>query len=127
MSTITDLEQARAIFRQGKRAPVDAAGGVPKGVTVRQIGDPEPANHKPNLLERAAMCDSRDVAASALLTALQIDHDHVCTANLSDPDRWRQMPVEARLHELGSWMMAEAFECMDLVAFDKPAGMTIGD
>lgn len=129
MSTITDLETARALYRKHRRAPVPAeGGGSMKGVTVRQIGDERPPVLRPrNLIEAAAMVQDRDAAASLLIHALGIKDTGVCVANLSDPLRWARIPVEARLDEIGHWLRAECFEAMDLCEFDKPANMTLGD
>lgn len=109
-----------------------AAGGLPHGVTARPMGE-RPAVTKPrNLLEQAAMCDDRAWAASLIATALGITHHHVVDATLCgewpDPAAyWRRLPVEARLKEIGRWLYAEAFELMDHVRVDLPAGVTIGD
>lgn len=115
-------------YRKYGRAPVPTAGGIPKGVTVREIGSDKPAVAKPrNLIEQAALCDDRDFAASLLLSVLGITNTGVCVANLSDPAMWKRTPVEARLNEIGHWLRGECFELMDLVAFDTPKNMTIGD
>lgn len=116
-----------ATIHQIKPAAVDAKGSLPAGVTVHQFGE-VPARSQPrNLLERAAMCECRDFAASLLMTILHIKPENVVKANLPEPMEWARLPVEARLQFIGDWLRAECFELMDFTTFDKPADMTIGD
>lgn len=118
------LTQSRAIFRLHGRAPVPAEGGVPAGVPVRAIGEPKKRTD-PNLILRAAYCDNRNIAIAVIAEKLGITDLGVCMANLSDADRWRKLPVFARLDEIGHWLRAECFAAMDIV--DAPHVDTIGD
>jgi len=66
-----------------------------------------------SLLERAAACDSRDLAASLILAVLHIEGEAVARATLPDPERWQALPVPNRLQELASWLTAECHACVD--------------
>lgn len=109
-------------------APINT---IPAHVTVREYDDhlrnPPPRRNSPgNLIEQAAQCDNRDIAASALLTALHIFDERVCRDSLSDPERWRRISPESRLMEIAEWLRAEAYESMGLVRLPHPIP-TLGD
>lgn len=112
--------------RQTHLRPVPAEGGIPEHVTVHTFGE-VPKHDKPrNVLDEAAQCPSRALAVSAICTLLKInEHSHLIDLHLSDDQRWRKIPREARLKELAEWLYAECFELMDFVLV--PGISTIGD
>lgn len=97
---------------------------IPEGVTVRQPG--EPVLRKPNQLDAAAACDRLADAKAIIAGALGLDpNSKVAQVTLADPDRWARLSPTTRLSQIGDWLRAEAFECMDFVSV--PDILTKGD
>ena len=93
---------------------------IPKGVTVRQIGDPLPPGLRPrNRLEAAAMLDDVAEAKAMLCGALALDPESgLARINISEAYRWKRFDPSSRLREIANWLKAECYECMDLVQVD---------
>lgn len=90
---------------------------IPYGVTVRKTTDPIPSGPRPrNLLEAAANEPDREKAKAIICTALGISPDSSLAAiHLTWPERWAKFDPSGRLVEIGNWLRAECYECMDLV------------
>ena len=92
-----------------------------KGYTVRRAGEPAPNVTRPrNLLERAAMTDDVEEAARMIKSALGITNGDLAFVNLDANWLWSRKSSWSRLEQIGNWLRAECFECMDLVEADTP-------
>ncbi len=89
---------------------------IPKGVTVRKVGDPRPQGKPRNILERAALSDDLLVAKAFVAGPLGLNPEsQMAIENLSEDWRWKRIDPASRLMELANWLKAECYECMDLV------------
>ena len=100
---------------------------LPAGVTVHaSLDDVVPHSSPRNLLERAAMERDRDAAMRMIAQALEIElPSNLAEINLTWASRWARMEPWGRLAEIGNWLKAEAYECIDFV--QGPAVDTRGD
>lgn len=100
---------------------------IPKGVTVRKMGEPQAIRQTPrNFLERASWCGDLGTAKWMVGQPLGLNPDGaLAQIHLSDADRWRQISPCSRLMEIAAWLHAECYEAMDLV--ESAAVSTVGD
>ena len=94
---------------------------IPNGVTIRKSDEPKPYRSGPrNLLEHAAQIDDVGVAARMIQDALEITEERLAGIQLDPARRWARLPVDERLRQIGRWLTAECYQCMDLVECSSP-------
>lgn len=99
---------------------------IPKGVTVRKMGEPERTFSPNNVLIQASLKDDVGEAKAIIANALGLSVDSpLAETHLSWPERWRRVSSWSRLIEIGNWINSECYEAMDLV--EGPEVSTKGD
>lgn len=98
---------------------------IPKGVTVRKMGEPSKrARHSVPWL--ASRRGDVDVAKNIVCYALDFDPESpLAKIHLSEQYRWARIDPSSRLMEIAAWLHAECYEAMDLV--ESAPVSTIGD
>jgi hypothetical protein len=89
---------------------------IPRGVTIRQPGEPVPIHATGNVLRQAARCDNRNQALKLIEDALKLGYrEHFAEPHVSPQSRWARLSTSSRLQEISEWLRVECYELMDLV------------